>query len=238
MNYISESAEKAKKNSREKYIYGDKLVYIKDQLPYGFDLDYVLETIENLIPRNFFENIDTIYIGKFKDFENGDLPFNAKYKDNALYVTNEQDSENDMMDDIVHEVAHAVEERFEDQIYSDFTIENEYKGKKRTLYHILDQEGYEPSAEQFDNVEYDKYFDRYLYKVVEYPTLSALTTGLFYSPYAITSLKEYFANGFENYFLRDQNYLKKTSPILYSRIVDLLNYTEGEKKNEYWDWIY
>ena len=53
MNYISESAEKAKKNSREKYIYGDKLVYIKDQLPFGFDLDYVLETIENLIPRNF-----------------------------------------------------------------------------------------------------------------------------------------------------------------------------------------
>ena len=234
MNYISKSATAVKKNSREKYIYGDKLVFVKDQLPFGFDLDYVLETIENLLPRNFFENIDTIYVGKFKGLEGGDLPFNAKYKDNALYVTNEQDSENDMLDDIVHEVAHAAEEQFEDQIYSDLTIENEFKGKRRTLYHLLDQEGFEPSLEQFDNIEYDKPFDRYLYKVVEYPTLSTLTTGLFYSPYSITSLREYFANGFENYFLRDQSYLKKISPALYSKIADLFDNNIGEQRdNEY-----
>jgi len=232
MNYISESAERAKKNSREKYIYGNKLVYIKDQLPYGFDIDYVLETVEKLIPKTFFENIDSVYIGKFKNLEDDDLPFNAKYKDNALYITNEQDSENDMMDDIVHEVAHAVEERFEDQLYSDFAIENEFKGKRNTLYHLLDQEGFEPSSDRFDNVEYDKYFDHYLYNVVEYPTLNTLATGLFYSPYAVTSLREYFANGFENYFLRDQNYLKKVSPRLYDKIVELLNNHTGEN-NEY-----
>jgi len=234
MNYISESAERAKKNSREKYIYGNKLVYIKDQLPYGFDLDYVLKTIENLIPRSFFENIDSIYVGSFKDFENGNLPFNAKYKDNALYITNDQDSENDMMDDIVHEVAHAVEERFEDQIYSDFSIESEFKAKRRTLYHLLDQEGYEPKEESFDNVEYNKYFDHYLYNVVEYPTLNTLISGLFYSPYSVTSLREYFANGFENYFLRDRNYLKKVSPALHNKIADLLaNRTGEEQNNEY-----
>ena len=232
MNYISESAERAQKNSREKHIYGDKLVYIKDQLPYGFDLDYVLKTMENLIPKIFFKNIDSIYIGKFKDLENGDLPFNAKYKDNALYITNDQDNENDMMDDVVHEIAHAVEEQFEDQIYSDFEIENEFKGKRRTLYHLLDQEGFEPSEERFDNVEYDKYLDHYLYNIVEYPTLSTLTTGLFYSPYAVTSLREYFAKGFENYFLRDQNYLKKVSPVLYNKIIDLLENYSGEE-NEY-----
>ena len=231
MNYISESAEKAKKNSREKYIYGDKLVFMKDQLPYGFDLEYVLETIESLIPQAFFNNIDSIYVGNFKDFQNGDLPFNAKYKDNALYITNNQDSENDMMDDIVHEVAHAVEEQYEDQIYSDVTLQNEFKGKRRTLYHLLDQEGYEPSEERFDNVEYDKYFDHYLYNVVEYPTLSTLTTGLFYSPYSVTSLREYFANGFENYFLRDKDYLKKTSPILYDKITDLVYNNTGERQN-------
>jgi len=231
MNYIAESAEKAKKNSREKHIYGDKLVFIKDQLPYGFDLEYVLETTESLIPRTFFDNIDSIYIGNFKDLQGGDLPFNAKYKDNALYVTNDQDSENDMMDDIVHEVAHAVEEQYGDQIYSDVTLENEFKGKRRTLYHSLDQEGFEPSEENFDNVEYNKYFDHYLYNVVEYPTLSTLTTGLFYSPYSITSLREYFANGFENYFLRDKGYLKKISPILYDKITDLVYNNTGEKQN-------
>ena len=66
MNYIAESAEKAKKNSREKYIYGDKLIFIKDQLPYGFDLEYILETTESLIPRTFFHNIDSIYIGNWR----------------------------------------------------------------------------------------------------------------------------------------------------------------------------
>ena len=231
MNYISESAERAKKNSREKYIYGDKLVFIKDQLPYGFDLEYVLETIESLVPRVFFDNIDSIYVGSFKDFQDGDLPFNAKYKDNALYVTNRQDSENDMMDDVVHEVAHAVEEQYGDQIYSDVTIQNEFKGKRRRLYHLLDQEGYEPSEEAFDNVEYDKYFDHYLYNIVGYPTLSSLTTGLFYSPYPITSLREYFANGFENYFLRDKDYLKKISPVLYEKIADLVYNNTGETQN-------
>ena len=77
-------------------------------------------------------------------------------------------------------------------------------------------------------------FDHYLYNVVEYPTLSTLTTGLFYSPYAVTSLREYFANGFENYFLRDQNYLKKDEPsIVYSKIGDLLDAQTGEEDNEY-----
>ena len=221
MNYISESAERAKKNSREKHIYGDKLVYIKDQLPYGFDLNYVLETIEKLIPRTFFSNIDSIYVGKFKNLDNGDLPFNAKYKDNALYITNDQDSENDMMDDIIHEVAHAVEERFEDQLYSDLAIENEFRGKRTTLYHFLDQEGFEPSLEKFNNVEYDKYFDHYLYNIIGYPKLSTLTTGLFYSPYAVTSYQEYFANGFEEYFLRDRGYLKRISPFLFDKLENI-----------------
>jgi hypothetical protein len=231
MNYIAESAEKAKKNSREKYIYGDKLVFMKDQLPFGFDIDYVLETVEKLIPRTFFDNIDTVYVGDFKGLGEEGLPFNAKYKDNALYITNDQDSENDMMDDIIHEVAHAVEEQFEDQLYSDVAIENEFKGKRNTLYHLLDQEGFEPSEKDFDNVEYNKYFDHYLYNVVEYPTLSSLTTGLFYSPYSITSLREYFANGFENYFLRDKSYLKKISPLLYEKITDLIYNNTGEKQN-------
>jgi|10_taG_2_1085330.scaffolds.fasta_scaffold00823_8 hypothetical protein len=231
MNYISESAEQAKKNSREKYIYGNKLVYIKDQLPFGFDLEYVLSTIESLIPTSLFENIDSIYVGSFKDFENGDLPFNAKYKDNAIYVTNHQDNENDMLDDIIHEVAHAAEERYGDQIYSDFAIESEFKGKRKTLYHRLDQAGLEPSASRFDEVEYDKYFDHYVYNVVGYPKLSTLTTGLFYSPYSTTSLREYFANGFENYFLRDRTYLKKISPALYNKINDLLESSIKEKEN-------
>ena len=215
---ISERAKNAKKNSREHRFYGDKLVYLKDQLPFEFDLEYVLDTIEKLIPSYLVENIDIIYVGNFKTLGDKETPFNAKYKDGAIYVTNEQENENDMLDDIVHEIAHAVEERYNNDIYSDMQLENEFRGKRRTLYHYLEQEGFEPSMEQIENVEYDKDFDYYLYNIVEYPTLTSLTTGLFYSPYAITSINEYFANGFENYFLRDRDYLKKISPVLYDRV--------------------
>jgi len=185
-----------------------------------------LETVENLIPEKLVTNIDVIYVGKFPEFENGDTPFNAKYKDDALYITNNQDSENDMIDDIVHEIAHAAEEEFGENIYDDMSVENEFKGKRKRLHDILEQEGYEPNESQFEKTEYDKYLDHYLYNTVGYPTLTSLSMGLFYSPYAITSLREYFANGFENYYLRDSSYLKKISPLLYNKINQL---TEGEK---------
>ena len=231
INYVRESAQNAKNNARERHIYGDKVVYLKDQLPYGFDLNYVLETVEKLIPRRLVNNVDVIYVGKFPEFENGDTPFNAKYKDDALYVTNDQESENDMIDDIVHEIAHAVEEQFGEDIYDDMSVESEFKGKKERLYHILEQEGFDPDKNKFENVEYDKYLDHYLYNIVGYPTLTSLSMGLFYSPYAITSLREYFANGFENYFLRDEGYLKKISPVLYNKIVSLLE-EEGENNED------
>jgi|TARA_R100000008_G_scaffold86882_1_gene82401 hypothetical protein len=229
--YILESSKSAKSNSREKHIYGDKLVFVKDVLPYGFNLDYVIETIENIVPRAFVENVDAIYIGKFNDFnKDKSLPFNAKYKDGALYITNEQDNENDMIDDIIHELAHAVEEKYGSYLYSDGDIESEFRGKRQTLYHYLEQEGYQPSEEQLNNIEYDKKLDYYLFNIVGYPTLTSLTVGLFYSPYSITSINEYFANGFENFFLRDSDYLRKISPILYNKISNLLddNNIEGE----------
>jgi hypothetical protein len=221
-DYIVESSTIAKKNSKERYIYGDKLVFLKDQLPYRFDLNQVLETIEGLIPKWLVENVDAIYVGKFKDLDNGEMPFNAKYKEGALYITNEQDNENDMIDDIVHEIAHAVEERFGEDIYSDNDIESEFLSKRNTLYTLLDQEGYDPPKDKFNDPEYDKYFDYYLYDAVGYPLLENLIIGLFYSPYAVTSINEYFANGFENYFLRDRNYLKRISPVLYNKISNIL----------------
>ena len=197
-DYIADSSNNAKKNTREKLIYGDKLVFLKDQLPYNFDLQYVLDMIENLIPA----------------------------KDGALYVTNDQDSENDMIDDLIHEIAHAIEEKYGNLIYSDGKIEREFLNKRQSLWELLEREGYDPPQKKFYNTEYDKYFDHYLYNIVGYPLLENLIVGLFYSPYAITSINEYFANGFENYFLRDKAYLKNISPALYNKINDIMDSLE------------
>ena len=49
--------------------------------------------------------------------------------------------------------------------------------------------------------------------------------GLFSTPYAVTSLREYFATGFEEFYIGDRNYIKKISPNLYNK----LTYLDGLK---------
>ena len=65
-------------------------------------------------------------------------------------------------------------------------------------------------------------FDEFLSDEVGYPTLLSITMGLFVSPYGATSLSEYFANGFEFYFLKDPGYVSKISPKLYEKIENLV----------------
>ena len=50
---------------------------------------------------------------------------------------------------------------------------------------------------------------------------SPVVNGLFVSAYASTSLSEYFARGFEEFFMGDVRYLKKPSPVLYSILESL-----------------
>ena len=71
------------------------------------------------------------------------------------------------------------------------------------------------------NSEYSPSFDEFLSDVVGYPTLVSLTMGLFASPYGATSLQEYFANGFEKYYLGLGRRVKEVSPALYNIITNL-----------------
>jgi len=48
--------------------------------------------------------------------------------------------------------------------------------------------------------------------------------GLFITAYAPTSLREYFATGFLEFYLEpNHNFLKKTSPQLYKKLIVLQN---------------
>ena len=127
-----------------------------------------------------------------------------------------------MVDDIVHEIAHSVEMLFRTQLYLDEAIKKEFLGKRKRLLDILEQEGYNIYKNEFLDLDYSKAFDEFLYKDVGYPTLISLTMGLFVSPYAATSLREYFANGFENYFLGDKQYLRKLSPYLFNKVQNIV----------------
>jgi hypothetical protein len=147
---------------------------------------------------------------------------NALYLDRAIYLTNIQDNAEDVVDDIIHEIAHSIEENNKIEIYGDESVEREFLGKRKRFRHILTSQEIDVENHEFLNPDYDIEFDMFLYQDVGYPHLTSLTSGLFYSPYGITSLSEYFANGFEAvYFYKDYNYLQKISPQLSNKIEQL-----------------
>jgi len=205
-------------------MYNSKVVYVSSPLPEGFDLQYVLSTVEDRVPPRFAHEVDYVMVGQNDELNAREI--NAMFKDGAIYVTNEQENEEDMIDDIVHEIAHSTEKMYGAEIYSDSEIEVEFLGKRKRLLDLLKAEyGEEIRAmsKKFLEVEYSKRFDEFLYKGIGYPKLTMLTLGLFVSPYGITSLREYFANGFEEYFLGDIEYVRKISPKVYLKINELIN---------------
>lgn len=210
---------------KEYYFYDGRIkVFIKDPLPENINVSRVLEKIEGFVPYNLIHNIDVVYIGHFEDLVERDL--NAKYENGAIYLSNIQNDHNDMVDDIIHEMAHAVEELYGRDIYFDSNIEMEFVSKRKKLERILKHKGIKTANLDFTNVEYNTEFDEYLYQGVGYPTLRSLTVNLFVSPYGATSLREYFANGFEAYFLGARKKLQDLSPQIYIKIKDLIMQTE------------
>ena len=215
-DYLLESYNKNLKDRKEETIFGNIPVYIIKDLPDHINLQAVLKRIEDLIPEYLTYGIDSIYVEHLKEFTNRSV--NAVFKGGSIYVTNFQDNDADLFDDIVHEIAHSVEQLFKKQIYKDDVVKKEFLGKRKRLLDLLKQEGYTEYETAFFNVDYSQAFDEYLHQTVGYPLLQTLTQGLFLSPYSVTSLREYFAIGFEEYFIKDKSYLKKMSPQLYNKI--------------------
>jgi hypothetical protein len=147
------------------------------------------------------------------------------YKDGAIYISPEQDNEADLLDDIIHEIAHSFEKEYYNILYEDEDLEREFLGKRKTLYFLLDESLLD--MVYFKNPNYNAKFDDYMYNNVGYDKLRSLSSSLFYSPYAITSLREYWANGFENYLLGDREKLRDLSPVLYTKIKNVIENEES-----------
>lgn len=218
-NYIKESSNKAKSIMKEKRFIGDITVFIKDELNDGVSLDLALAKLKRYVPHHLFSGIDVIYVGQFDKLKK--KAFNAAFMDGAIYISNIQTSVDDMVDDFIHELAHSIEEMTNFEIYSDDKMNNEFLAKRIKLKEILETNGYDVSKHDFNNIEYNEAFDMYLYEEVGYPALTTLTVGLFCSPYGATSIREYFANAFEHYFMKDPKYVRKISPRAHKVIVEL-----------------
>lgn len=224
-NYISESSNRSKNKSKEQFLFGSIPLYINPDLFFldgESNISQVIDMVQKNVPFHLASTVDVIYVGDFEEFE--EKRFNAAYQNGAIYVINVQDNAEDMADDIVHEIAHAVEENHSQLIYGDGRLQNEFLGKRERLYQLLKADNQNPNEYKnlFHTLEYDSKLDDYFVNQVGYKKLRSYIEGLFYSPYATTSVREYFARGFEAYFLfKHHKYLANTSPILYNKLETL-----------------
>ena len=195
-------------------------VYFKDPIENGIDLEQIISKIESTLPEHLLGEVEMIIVGQFDEFEERDL--DAFYDGGTLYISQEQDDEKDMYDNIVHEIAHSLEQPYGPMLYQDGKIEREFLEKRRHLHKILWQMGYKLPEAAFLNPEYDEEFDMFLYEKIGYDKLGHFIQGLFITPYAVTSLREYFATGFVEYYLDpNHSFLKTTSPKLFNKLFQL-----------------
>ena len=221
LNYI-QKRQKMFEETNNFYTSNGIHVYTKDKMMNDLvDLEMVVSELESKIPEHLRDGIEMIMVGHFGEFDERDI--NAFYKDGALYVSNIQTDNDDLLDDLVHETAHSVEEQYGMEIYGDQEVKDEFLRKRIHIYNVLWNMGFEPLREDFLDTEYDQDFDEYLLHDIGYDKLSEILKGIMVSPYSATCLREYFATGFTEFYLHpdSHNYLKKTSPELYRKLIQL-----------------
>jgi hypothetical protein len=220
LNYLKEAHQRTINKVQDFYTGTGIHVYVKEPLANDVDAEEVISKLESLIPEHLLSEVEMIVIGWFEEFEKRQL--NAFYSDGCLYISPSQDNEADLLDDLVHETSHSLEEPYGYEIYGDKTLENEFLKKRLQLRHILWAHGYKAPSDFFTETEYNLEFDDFLLNKVGYDKLSLLAQGIFINPYAATSLREYFATGFTDFFLNiDREVLKSISPILYAKLLKL-----------------
>ena len=219
-NIIKTLSEKSYKQNGQYTLFGNTYIYVRDPLPENVDIEEVVQFLYSKMPQHLFSEVDAVYVGNFEELQ--DRQIQAMYRDGAIYCTNLQSNEEDMIDDLVHEIAHSLEQPYGMELYSDGMMELEFIGKRRRLKDLLEANGFEVEHINFSNPEYDEQFDMYLYQEIGYPILESITFGLFTNPYAATSLREYYASGFEQFILSDRELLKTISPILFAKIQEIV----------------
>jgi len=218
IDYIKESNKRAQ--NRNEYMLFNVPVYVINKFPNNIKINNILNTVKDTISKNYLNGLDAIYIGDFKDLNRRDIQ--SMLKDGAIWISSNNVknviTEPLVVENIIHEISHLLEERYQSEIYGDGKLEREYNSKKNRLFNMLKSDGYTLSYDLFFSDDMLKEFDDFLYRTVGYDKISLLTSGLFLSPYSITTIREYFASGMLNYLLEEGEYLNEISPVLYKKI--------------------
>ncbi len=206
-------------------------IFFKDPFTEEIDYKLVFRKVDQLLPDHVLDIVDIIYIGEFENFK--EKNFNAMYSDGAIYIDNNQKDENDLIDDVIHEFAHAVEDKYGNLIYEDGDIEDSFLNKRKKLENILRYENYNVDRHDLSKTEFSDELDGFFFWEIGYEKLNNLAKGLFLAPYSVTSLKEYFARGLEEYYLGNRGFLKDTCPYIYKKWSFLDNLEDEETNYEF-----
>jgi len=173
------------------------------------ELESVLFNFERV-----FRNLDSIVVGHFKEFEERDI--NALLYKDKIFISNKQDNVQDATDDIVHEFAHFLEKKYYDFIYEDKKIKKEYV-RIRKIFNKRFPNEFEITY------KFDKNFDDFLYIQLGYDQIYEQMKFFVKSPYALTSLREFFASCFEVHVLGDinQRSIREHSPNTFKKILSI-----------------
>ena len=223
IKHLQKSQKKRLQKNSDFYTPSGLHVFFKEpMINDDVDIEDVVAKVESRLPRHLYSEIEMIIVGWFDEFEERSI--NAFYDSGTIYVSNAQNDVNDMVDDIIHEIGHSNEVPHGYFIYGDNKVRDEFLKKRKHLHDLLWQKGFKAPDAFFSNPEYDEEFDMFLYEKVGYDKLASLAQGLFISPYAATSLQEYFATAFTEFYLdSDHGFLKKVSPAAYEKIYKLQN---------------
>ena len=217
--YIIESAKSAQMNQSEYLLFNRIQVLITDPLPRTIDIKSVIKNVQKSIPKHLVDDVDSVYIGNYKPLN--DRQVDSLYINGSIMITNNQPNSEELYGTFIHEIAHAAEEIAKDSIYGDGKLAREFIAKRKTLFNML-KDDYKIKEKDFVDIDFNPRFDQFAYKEVGYDNLGVMTSGLFISPYACTSLREYFANGFEHYFIDGGREVREVSPVLYRKVQEVI----------------
>jgi len=218
-DYIAEKVS----NTTRFFKFGNIEVEEQEPTPSSVNLPAIFKAVEDNLPGHYFKDLRAVKIGNFADLQNKN--FSALYDDGIFYINHQQPDSQSILNDVVHEFAHHLEAVYTDVVYGDKKIVEEFIKKRLQLKFELQTEGYWVDEYDFREIKYNEKFDKLLYKRVGKNMLNMATTGLFIRPYASISLREYFATGFEAYYLGKREELEKISPTLYNKITEVHNYS-------------
>lgn len=183
----------------------------------------VIKNLERVLPPSSFNGVAKINLGKFQQLVDRNISaFSSK---DQIFVSNELSLEQ-IIRAIVHELAHFVVKNLSHIIFDDAELEKEFISKRIHLYRFLKDGNHQvESFKLFINPRYSEKFDDFLYREIGYDYLDKLNLRYGYGPtvYSLTSLEEYFADGFEYFFLGEGHRFENTCKVLYNKLRLVLN---------------